>query len=176
MCWRLRLSELSHAGPITTLVLGFGNPLWGDDGAGIEAVNMLAEKAIPDGVRVEPAGLPGFGLAAWLEDTHLSSLQRLVLVDAAHMGQAPGVWRRFTPEEVRLIAREGIVSLHEADLSSGLALSQALGLLPEEVLFYAVEPGSLEDGLGLSQDVQDALPVMVEQIFLELLNGRGKHD
>ena len=170
------MSELSHAGPITTLVLGFGNPLWGDDGAGIEAVNMLAEREIPDGVRIEPAGLPGFGLAAWLEDARQSALRRLVLVDAAHMGQAPGVWRRFSPEEVRLIARGGIVSLHEADLSSGIALSQALGLLPEEVLFYAVEPGSLEVGPGLSPDVQEALPEMVEEIFLELLNGRGKHD
>jgi hydrogenase maturation protease len=109
MCWRLRLSEFSQAEPITTLVLGFGNPLWGDDGAGIEAVNMLAEKEIPDGVCIEPAGMPGFGLAAWLGDARLSSLQRLVLVDAARMGQAPGVWRRFTPEEVHLIAREGIV-------------------------------------------------------------------
>jgi hydrogenase maturation protease len=115
-------------------------------------------------------------LAAWLEEARLSSLQRLVLVDAARMGQVPGVWRRFSPEEVRLIAQEGIVSLHEADLSSGLALSQALGLLPEEVLFYAVEPGRLEDGPGLSPDVQGALPEMVEQIFLELTNGRGKHD
>ena len=87
------MSELSQVEPITTLVLGFGNPLWGDDGAGIEAVNMLAENEIPDGVRVEPAGLPGFGLAAWLGEACLSSLQRLVLVDAAHMGQAPGVWR-----------------------------------------------------------------------------------
>jgi hydrogenase maturation protease len=172
----LHLSEISPSKPVTTLVLGFGNPLWGDDGAGIEVVNMLADKEIPDGVCVEPAGLPGFGLAAWLEDTRLSSLQRLVLVDAAHMGQAPGVWRRFTPEEVRLIARGGIVSLHEADLSSGLALSQALGLLPEEVLFYAVEPGSLEDGPGLSAEVQDALPEIVQEIFLELQNGRGKHD
>jgi hydrogenase maturation protease len=172
----LHLSEISPSKPVTTLVLGFGNPLWGDDGAGIEAVNMLADREIPDGVCVEPAGLPGFGLAAWLEDARLSSLQRLVLVDAAHMGQAPGVWRRFTPEEVRLIARGGIVSLHEADLSSGLALSQALGLLPEEVLFYAVEPGSLEDGPGLSAEVQDALPEIVQEIFLELQNGRGKHD
>ena len=176
MSWRLRLSDLSAAGSITTLVLGFGNPLWGDDGAGIEAVNRLAEKAIPDEACVEAAGLPGFGLAAWLQDARLSSLQRLVLVDAARMGQAPGVWRRFTPEEVHLIARGGIVSLHEAGLSSGLALSQALGLLPEEVLFYAVEPGSLEDGPGLSAQVQEALPEMVEQIFLELLNSRGKHD
>ncbi len=170
------MSELSPTEPITTLVLGFGNPLWGDDGAGIEAVNMLAEKQIPDGVRIEPAGLPGFGLAAWLEDTRLSSLRRLVLVDAARMGLEPGVWRRFTPEEVRLIARGGIVSLHEADLSSGLALSQALGLLPEEVLFYAVEPGSLEDGPELSPEVRDALPEMVEELLLELQNGRGKHD
>lgn len=170
------MSEIPPSKPVTTLVLGFGNPLWGDDGAGIEAVNLLAEKEIPDGVRIEPAGLPGFGLAAWLQDTRLSSLQRLVLVDAARMGQAPGVWRRFTPEEVRLISRGGIVSLHEADLSSGLALSQALGLLPEDVLFYAVEPGSLEDGPGLSPEVQDSLPEMVQEIFLELHNGRGKHD
>lgn len=158
------------------LVLGFGNLLWGDDGAGIVAVEMLAEKELPADVRVEAAGLPGFGLAAWLQDEQFASLQRLIIVDAAHMGLSPGAWRRFTPGEVRLIARGEIQSLHQADLSSGLELAQALGLLPEEVVFYAVQPESLEEGAGLSASVQAALPKMIEQITLELWNCRGEHE
>ncbi len=170
------MSDLISREPPFTLVLGFGNPLWGDDGAGIAAVEMLAEKDLPAQVRVEAAGLPGFGLAAWLQDARLASPQRLILVDAAHMGLAPGSWRRFSPREVKLITRGEILSLHQADLSSGLALAQALGLLPEEVVLYAVEPENLEGGAGLSAAVQKALPEMIEQITLEIWNGRGKHE
>ena len=175
-----------------TLVLGFGNPLWSDDGAGIAAVTLLEMQELPPGVRVEAAGTPGYGLAAWLQEASqpdpslpsgqspslpsAPSLQRLILIDAAHMEQTPGTWLRFTPEQVRLIANGAIVSLHQADLSNGLALAQALDILPEEVLFYGIEPERLQEGLELSPTVRASLPQMVDEILVELWNGREKNE
>ena len=42
--------------PERTLILGIGNPLMGDDGAGIMAARMLAESKLPDNVKVLEAG------------------------------------------------------------------------------------------------------------------------
>jgi hydrogenase maturation protease len=178
------LTDARPIGQPQTLVLGFGNPLWSDDGAGIAAVTLLARQVLPPGVRVEAAGLPGYGLAAWLQeasqpDPSLPSgqrLQRLILIDAARMEQAPGTWRRFTPDQVRLIANGAVVSLHQADLSNGLALAQALDILPEEVLFYGIEPERLQEGLELSPTVRATLPQMVDDILVELWNGREKNE
>ena len=178
------MTDALHAGWSQTLVLGFGNPLWSDDGAGIAAVSLLAQRELPPMVRAEAAGLPGFGLAAWLQDASQPDpslrsgrgLQRVILIDAAHMDQPPGTWRRFGPEEVKLISSGAIVSLHQADLSSGLVLAQALDILPEEVLFYGIEPESLHEGLELSPSVRVALPQMVEDILVELWNGREKNE
>ena len=163
------MTDLPGAGGPQTLVLGFGNTLWSDDGAGIEAVNLLAQRPLHPQVRVEAAGLPGFGLAAQLQEATQEELQRLILVDAAHMGQPPGTWRRFSPQQAALIASDGIVSLHQADLSSGLALAQALDILPQEVLFYGIEPACLDAGLELSPAVREALPQMVEEILIDLM-------
>lgn len=156
----------------STLVLGFGNPLRGDDGLGIEAVEMLSGRELPPEVQVESAGTPGFALAAWLE----AAPERLILVDAAHMGETPGTWRRFDSREVRLIAREQFLSLHEVDLAAGLALADALHFLPEDVSFYAVEPERLEDPLEISSSVKAVLPEMVENILDELWNGGEQNE
>ena len=178
------MTDARRTGQPQTLVLGFGNPLWSDDGAGIAAVTLLAQRQLPPRVRVEAAGTPGYGLAAWLQEATQPdpalrsgrSLQRLILIDAAHMEQTPGTWRRFTAEQVKLIANGEIVSLHQADLSSGLALAQALDILPEEVLFFGIEPERLQEGLELSSSVRASLPQMVDEILVELWNGREKNE
>jgi len=162
--------------PQATLILGFGNPIWSDDGAGIEAVNKLLACNLPPGTRVEAVGLPGYGLAALLDDMPPPEPSRLIIIDAARMGLAPGQWRRFGPEEVRLITGGDRLSLHQGDLSSGLALAQALGILPDEVIFYAVEPESLEDGMELSSSVRAALPEIVENILFELWENRENNE
>jgi hydrogenase maturation protease len=85
------------------------------------------------------------------------------------MGGAPGSWRRFGPQEVRLIAQEEAVSLHEPGLANGLELAQALNMLPEEILIYGVEPGCCEPGQELSPAVTLALPGLVDAILSDLL-------
>ena len=145
-----------------TLILGIGNPLMGDDGAGIEAVRMLAESKLPGHVTVREAGTPGWGLVEWIQDW-----PSVVIVDAVQMGLQPGEWQRFDAGEVRLIAGEGTLSLHEPDLAGGLALAQALDLLPERITFYGIEPKSTDPGMRLSPAVNAGLPGLVEGILNE---------
>jgi hydrogenase maturation protease len=118
---------------------------------------------------VEAVGAPGLGLANWLE-----GCSKVILVDAARMGRAPGAWRRFAPEEVRLIAAGDVVSLHQAGVAEGLALAQALHLLPEEVVIYGLEPARCDERPELSPDVRQALPELVEAILAELRNPGGR--
>ncbi len=146
-----------------TLVLGLGNPLCLDDGLGGRVVDLLARQALPHGVEIQDGGLPGWGLVTWLE-----GWSRLILVDAAKMGLEPGSWRRLGMDEVSLETTRGGFSLHNPGLADGLALAQALQALPEEVVFYFVEPESIDNGLGLTSTVQAVLPELVENILYEL--------
>jgi hydrogenase maturation protease len=154
---------LPEAGSRSTLVLGLGNPLRQDDGLGIAAVQLLRAHELPDGVCVEEAGTPGWGLPAWLE-----GWCHVILVDAAHMGCPPGTYRRFNTEDVRLIGHQQMLSLHEPNLANGLALAEALDVLPEKITFYCIEPEQTGEGMELSPSVQNALYKLVENIYEDL--------
>jgi len=145
------------------LILGVGNILQGDDGIGIRVVEMLTQECLPSGVCVADAGTPGLELPLWLE-----GWERVIIIDAVHMGELPGTWRRFGPDEVRLIASDKALSLHELDLANGLALAQNLDMLPKEIIFYGMEPERIEWGQELSPAIEAALPGLLEDLKAEL--------
>jgi hydrogenase maturation protease len=141
------------------LVLGIGNPGFGDDGAGILALKMLAQHALPPFVRLEEAGLPGLGLPNWLE-----GWSTVILVDAVDMDATPGSWKRFQLPDVQLWLEGGALSLHQPDLASGLALAQALDLLPQNLWLYGIQPAEMCIGESLSPSVAAGLPGMVDSL------------
>lgn len=145
------------------LVLGIGNPLMGDDGVGNRVIELLAERDLPPNVKIEDAGLPGWGLPAWFE-----GWSNVILVDAVQMGRSPGSWRRFQTEEVQFVLENDALSLHQPDLACGLALAQALELLPENLVLYGVEPAVVNPGEALSPAVRHSLPDVVTSILNDL--------
>jgi len=144
-----------------TLILGFGNPLHGDDGVGAYAVQMLNARSLPTNVKVRDAGTPGFGLVSEIE-----GWDRVILIDAIRMGRSPGSWRRFNPDEVRLLAADGFLSLHQPGLANSLALAQALNLLPKEIIFFGIEP----IGTDLFDDINPIASNSVEEVVNHILN------
>ena len=161
------MERSAHAGKALhrgeTLILGVGNPLYGDDGAGPRLVEMLSERALPPNVYAQDAGLPGWGLPSWLE-----GWETVFLVDAVDMGLEAGSWRRFRPEEVKLWLQDGNLSLHQPDLACGLALAQALDFLPEHLYFYGVQPAQTEPGAPLSRQVSACLRGLADQIIRDV--------
>lgn len=63
------------------LVLGIGNPLMGDDGAGVELAHRLQERDYGPLVHVEEGGTQGMTLLPLLEDA-----DTLILLDAVRTG------------------------------------------------------------------------------------------
>lgn len=145
------------------LVLGIGNPMMGDDGVGIRVVELLADRQLPSNVSVQTIGLPGWGLPSWFEGH-----KNVILVDAVQMGEKPGTWKRFVPEQLQMELEVGSLSLHSSDLACGLALSQALNLLPDHLLIYGIEPEDLSIGAPLSPAVVAILPDVIDSIRLEM--------
>jgi hydrogenase maturation protease len=145
------------------LVLGIGNPLMGDDGVGIRVVEMLAGETLPPYVVVKEAGLPGWGLPSWFDGK-----STVFLVDAMQMGEAPGSWRRFETDDLEIVMENNTLSLHQNDLACGLALSQAMNLMPENLLLYGIEPANIAPGDDLSPEVEASLPELIKNLINDL--------
>ncbi len=75
-----------------TLILGLGNILMGDEGVGVHVVRALEKKELPDGVECLDGGTGGFILLEPLENA-----DRIILIDAADDGNAPGTVTRTMP-------------------------------------------------------------------------------
>ena len=158
-----RPSVASHLPSPDTLIVGLGNPLRGDDGIGIHAIQMLLVETLPGGVEIVEGGTQGLGLVSLME-----GWRRVILVDAANVGQSPGEFVRFTPQEARLLGGDPHISIHNAGLRDALLLAETLDLLPDEIIIYGMQPANLDWDDDLSPQVEAAMPELVSAILGEL--------
>ena len=149
------------------LILGLGNPLLGDEGIGVRVVEELKGLELPDGVTVVEGGTAGLGLIGLME-----GYQRVIIVDAADMGHPPGRVVRFTPLEARFKTAEAPLSLHQIGLGEVLALAEALEVAPAELVIIGIQPSRIEGGVGLSPEVEGAIPQII-RIILDELDATG---
>jgi hydrogenase maturation protease len=145
------------------LVIGVGNPLRHDDGAGLEVARALRRRA--PAARVEVCEHEGetLGLLVRFEDA-----DAVVIVDAVRSGAAPGSVRRVeaTGEPVPAELRSSS-STHAVGLAEAIELARALGRLPERVILYGLEGARFDAGSGLSPAVGAAVPALVEEVLAE---------
>lgn len=146
-----------------TLVIGIGNPLFCDDGLGVQVAQQLTDEKLPAGVQVQELGTPGWGLV-----NHFQGWRRVILIDAVQMGEEPGTWHRLGASETKFVSENQSISLHEPGLADSLALAKTLNLMPDEIVLYGVEPAFTGPGLEMSPEVQTAIPLLVKNILEEL--------
>ena len=142
------------------LVLGLGNPLQGDDGVGCRIAEALARQTLPEDVEVMDGGTPGWQLLNLVEGR-----RRVIIVDAAEMGERPGTIKAFSPEALNGIPSAPRFSLHRADVAQVLELARGLKFLLPEILFLGVQPGRVAWGSGLSAPVLKAVPQALATIL-----------
>ena len=139
-----------------TAIIGIGNTLMTDDGAGVRVLEHLGK--LPDHVSILELATGGMTLLHHLED-----FNRVIIADAVDFGGSPGEIRIFTPDEVSSIKTVGY-SLHDLDILMVLNLAKKMGTLPEEVVIAAIQPASLEMKEGLTPRVEAALPELARRI------------
>ncbi|HEX8991634.1 MAG TPA: hydrogenase maturation protease [Anaerolineales bacterium] len=149
-------------------VIGIGQTVRGDDGAGIAAVRKWQESfphtATRPDVSVHFSELPGLDLLDLLE-----GFDAAVLVDALDGGGVPGTIHRLGPDEIAAFA-SGARSAHGWGVGETLALAQhvnsGLGRIPIRLVGITAEQMQL--GAVLSRAVQQSLPAAAEAIDAEV--------
>lgn len=138
-----------------TVVLGVGNTLLADEGAGIHAVRrMQSDGGWEDGVEFVDGGTLSFTLAQTIEDT-----DRLIVVDAADLGSAPGTVRVF--EGVAMddfLGGSRKHSVHEVGLIDLMAIALFADRLPARRALVAIQPALVDWSEEPSSHVALAIP------------------
>jgi len=143
-----------------TLVLGLGNLVHSDDELGVHAIQSLQlNPDIPPGVVLMDGGTQGLALLP-----HISAFQRVLVIDALDVGEAPGTLVRLEGEALKNMP--GKPSVHQLGLADLLVALELLGEMPEEIVLLGVQPLTIEWGTELSGPVRaavDLLPGLVIQ-------------
>ncbi len=148
---------------MTALVLGLGNVLLSDEGAGVRAVErLLADYELPQSVRALDGGTLGLELLAYVE-----GVDHLLLLDCVDFGAEPGALLRLEGEEIPQRAGAQL-SPHQTGLGELLALARLQGILPPTVVLWGVQPARLDWGVALSEAVEAQVPALAKRAASEL--------
>ena len=146
-----------------TVVIGVGNPLMGDDGLGIAALERLR-----NGWRSEPplelldGGTWGLNLLP-----HVEASRCVLFIDAIDADLEPGTLVELEREDIpRFLARK--LSPHQIDVKEVLALAELRGTLPEELLAIGLQPASVEMRTSLSPVLASRLDDLVACVIRRL--------
>jgi hydrogenase maturation protease len=146
------------------VVVGLGNLLMTDEGAGLHVVHELMARS----ERFSHVEFIELGSSSMAVVHAIAGRQKAVLIDCACMDEPAGTIRRFTPDEVVSKRATAHLSLHEGDLLGALELTRKLGEYPDEVVIFGIQPKSMVPGEGLSAELRERLESYVEMIGAEL--------
>ncbi len=155
--------------PIRALVLGLGNPLMGDDGLGLAALQLLREEwELPDTIDLVDGGTWGMNLLPLIEDA-----RELLLLDAIRHGEPPGSLVVLGREELpRYFTHK--LSPHQIDLKEVLGLAELRGHLPARATAVGLEPERVELDLELSATLANRVGD-VARVAAHILRRWGHH-
>jgi hydrogenase maturation protease len=145
-----------------TVVLGLGNILHADDGAGPQAIRRLrTDSRVPAEVSLVEGGTLGLELLPYVWDC-----ERLIVIDAIDVGQAPGTVVRMSGAELNSLPGQG--SVHQLGVSDLLVALRMLAERQPQVVLLGVQPGSTEWSTELSPPVAGTMGSVVEAAIEEM--------
>ncbi|MDA8381934.1 MAG: hydrogenase maturation protease [Betaproteobacteria bacterium] len=142
-------------------VFGIGSP-FGEDRVGWAAARLLAAQFSLPGVCVEALDRPGVDLVA-----RMQGARAVWLLDAVRSGAVPGALHRL--DVARLTGTGSQVrSTHGFGVLDALALAQALGAMPGEVIVWGIEIGGAGRPRGSGRVLQRAIGRLAERVAQEI--------
>lgn len=136
-----------------TLVMGVGNVLLADEGAGVHAMRYLADHYdLPDTTYLD-AGTLSFTLAA-----DIAEADHLIVFDAAQIDEKPGTVRVFQDAEVDEFLKSGKGSVHEVGFADLMDIARLEDYLPVRYALIGIQPEKLGWGEFPSETIRRALP------------------
>ncbi|MCG6871941.1 MAG: HyaD/HybD family hydrogenase maturation endopeptidase [Gammaproteobacteria bacterium] len=150
------------------LVMGIGNTLLTDEGAGVHVLEYLREHHpdLPD-VEYLDGGTLSFTLAGPIEDA-----DAWIVIDAAQLQADPGAIRHFVGTEMDHFLGTTKRSVHEVGLVDLMDIARLTGHLPERRALVGIQPAEMGWGDKPSPRVAAAIPAAAARV-LEVLHSWG---
>jgi hydrogenase maturation protease len=140
----------------SALVIGYGNPLRGDDGIGWHAAHRLAELANSDAIHV----LAVHQLTPELAEL-VSNAELVIFIDASHEGE-PGTWKC---EEIATEAKLANSLAHCFSPAILLAYAQTVYNVSPQALIITLGAESFDYCETLSPRAEAALPEVLQSVL-----------
>jgi len=149
--------------PQSILVMGVGNPLMKDEGAGPRTVEILMNGFVfPDNVEVVDCGTMGYTILDVIRE-----VDYLIIVDAFNSDDLePGEVVRLEPDD--FAPSQVMHSLHDVRLPEVLQAASLIGATPVTIAIGIQIEEIAEWVLELSAPVEAALPVAAAAVLEEL--------
>ena len=144
------------------LVLGLGNILLGDEGVGVRVIEQLLSRPLPDEIEVIDGGTAGYELINFFEGK-----ERVIIVDAVKTNDTPGSVYKM---DLSAVQEDETVqlSLHQIGLKNVFKMASMMDLNPEVTLIGIVPKDYQDYNIGLSDEVEKAIPLAIETVLKEI--------
>jgi hydrogenase 3 maturation protease len=137
-----------------TIILGIGNTLKGDDGAGPLVYQRLKDAKICAEV-LDAGTVP----ENYIQKITGKSPQNLLIIDAIDYGETPGTIRLFKPEKLS----SHVISTHS--LSPRLFVDMICQNIDVDVYFIGIQPEQMQLGQPVSAQVTQAIEQLAEALI-----------
>jgi len=148
-----------------TLVLGIGNPILSDDGAGIRVAQEVGSQLNDPQVSVAETSEAGLRLL-----DSIVGYDKVIIIDAVQTekGQAGQIYR-MGPEDFSFAKH--LSSPHQINLITALELGKMLNLaMPQKITIFAVEAKDVTNfSEKCTPEVEQAIPKLVDMVLEELV-------
>lgn len=144
--------------PRSTLILGVGNLLMGDEGVGIHAIRLLENQQLPATVRLLDGGTGGFHLLSLFQEH-----DPIIMIDATMDGGNPGKVTLIQPRFASDFPRT--LSAHDIGLRDLLESATLIGALPTLYLITVCIGEIVPMTIELSAPVESALSQVVSAVW-----------
>lgn len=142
-----------------TLILGIGNTLLTDEGAGIHALNLLqSEHSNIPNLTFLDGGTLSFTLACWIEDC-----TSLIVFDAAELQQPAGTVKSFIGAQMDEFLGASKRSAHEVGLLDLMDIARMTENLPQNRALIGIQPEDMSWGMEPTQQIATALKQAVDE-------------
>jgi len=148
---------------LNVLVLGIGNILLSDEGAGVRVIEKLQQRYVmPPEIELVDGGTMGLDLLPYLDNR-----SHCFIIDAVRTGKPPGTKVRIELDDPPAYFRTKI-SPHQIGLSELLGVASMTDTLPAEIVLFGIEPAKLDTGLDFSEAVENNIGGLVDMVANEL--------
>ena len=144
------------------LILGLGNILLGDEGVGVRVIEQLLSHPFPDEIEVIDGGTAGYELINFFEGK-----EKVIIVDAVKTNDTPGSVYKM---DLSIVQEDETVqlSLHQIGLKNVFKMASMMDLNPEVTLVGIVPKDYQDYNIGLSEEVEKAIPLAIETVLKEI--------